>query len=307
MAWTSRVIVWGCLLGAATPGARADESDTRAPGHAKASQEARGEEAFKNALTRLASQQASERVAAADELGRRGYRFRKEIADALRPVLGKDRDPLVRAAAARAMGRLGLRESVPELTQALTDSSAEVRAVAAAALWRLPEPKAVPGLIARTHDTDAKVREWSVLALGAVKDTRATAPLIERLDDEDREVRLAAIRGLGRLNASQAVAPLQRYLTAPRDEEEKEAVVGTLVAIESSDRVPTLLALYASSGDDVAQKRRLLGALERVGDAQALPLLRKLSSLDVRGLRAPAVAAYAAVQARIAGSDAGVP
>jgi HEAT repeat protein len=307
MAWTARVLMWGCLLGAATPcvfpPARADEPEI----HAKASQPSRGEEAFKSALARLASQQATERAAAADELGRRGFRFRSQIAEALRPMLSRDPEPGVRAASGRALGRLGIREAVPELTQALGDANAEVRAVAAAALWRLPDPSAVPALVEHTHDADAKVREWSVLALGAAEDARSLAPLIERLEDSDRSVRLAAVRGLGRLNTSAALAPLQGYLTrAPRDEEEKEEAVGAIVATEGSERVVTLLALYAAAASDVTQKKRLLSALGRTGDAQALPMLRKVSTeKDARGLRAPAAAAYAAVLARM--SDAGAP
>ncbi len=308
MAWTSRVLLWGCLLGAAAPsvvpGARADEVET----HAKTSQAVRGEEAFKNALSRLRSLHPSERAAAADELGRRGYRFRKQISDELRPVLRKDLEPAVRAAAGRALGRLGVREAIPELTQALDDGSAEVRAVAAAALWRMPEPSAIPALIQHTRDADAKVREWSTLALGTTKDPQAVMPIMDRLGDDERGVRLAAIRGLGRLDASQALPSLQQYLTlAERDEEEKDEVVNAVVAIDGSERVATLLALYAAAASDVTQKRRLLSALGRVGDAQALPMLRKLSSEHDggRGLRAPAAAAYAAVLARV--GDAGVP
>ncbi|HEX5655797.1 MAG TPA: HEAT repeat domain-containing protein [Polyangiales bacterium] len=285
------------------PTARADDAEI----HAKASQEARGEEAFKNALTRLGSEQASERAAAAEELGRRGYRFRKQIADALRPLLSRDPEPAVRAASGRALGRLGIREAVPELTRALGDPSADVRAVAAAALWRLPERSSVPALIEHTRDSDAKVREWSALALAATEDARALAPMIERLTDTDRAVRLAAVRGLGQLNTSESLAPLQRYLTSgSRDEEEKEEAVRAIAGTDGSERVAVLLALYAAAASDVAQKKRLLAVLGRVGDAQALPLLRKVSSEKDARFRAPAAAAYAAVLARSASApDAG--
>jgi HEAT repeat protein len=258
-------------------------------------------------MARLSAQDANERAAAADELGRRGYRFRDQIASALRPMLLKDPDANVRAAAGRALGRLGVREAIPELTRALTDESPAVRAVAAAALWRLPDAQAVPVLVERTHDPDAKVREWSTLALGASKDPRALPPLVAALRDTERSVRLAALRALGSSNNVAALPPLQGYLDAARDEEEKDETVNAVVSIEGSERVASLLALYAAAASDVAQKRRLLNALARVGDAQALPMLRKLASerADPRGLRAPATAAYNAVLARTA--DAGAP
>ncbi|HEY6881092.1 MAG TPA: HEAT repeat domain-containing protein [Polyangiales bacterium] len=287
----------GAVALGAIPQARADDAEV----HAKASQEARGEEAFKKALARLNSTSANERAAAADELGRRGIRFRIQIADVLRPLLLKDSDAAVRAASARALGRLGARESIPELTQALADENAEVRSVAAAALWRMPDPKAVPALLDRTRDRDPKVREWSALALGATGDTRAVPALAHLLRDSERTVRLASVRSLGHIDRQDALGALEGYLdSGNRDEEEKDEVVNAIASAPGSDRVAALLALYAAAASDVGQKKRLLSALAKIGDAQALPMLRKVSSEkpDSRGLRAPAAAAYAAVLAR---------
>jgi HEAT repeat protein len=274
--------------------------------HAKVAPDARGEEAFNKALGRLGSTLASERAEAADELGRRGYRFRKQIADVLRPMLRKDVDAVVRAAAGRALGRLGAREAVPELIEALGDASADVRVVAAAALWRLPDPQAVPALLERAHDEDAKVREWAALALGVAADARAQPVLVSLLADRERSVRLSAVRALGRVNRVESLAPLEKYLaSSKRDEEEKEEVVNAVASVDSGERVATLLSLYAAAASDLGQKKRLLRALARAGDAQAIPMLRKLAQReDGRGLRAPAVAALSAILART--GDAGV-
>src|SRR5689334_10657877 len=98
----------------------AQPADVPAP--ATAAQEpsqAKGEEAFQVALGRLKSKLAQERASAADEMGRRGYRKRKEIGAVLTPVLQSDPEPLVRAAAGRALGRLGVREAIPALVAAL--------------------------------------------------------------------------------------------------------------------------------------------------------------------------------------------
>lgn len=263
---------------------------------------ARGEEALRKALARLKSPDPQERASAADELGRRGQRFRKEIAQALRPLMVSDPESVVRAAAGRALGRLGAREALPELVKALADRSPEVRVVAAAALWRLPDPSAVPALLERAKDPDATVREWVALALGVAADPRAVPELVRLLDDSERPVRLATLRSLGRVNRQEALKPLTQYLTnGRRDDEEKDEVVNSIASIEGSQRVDALLELLAAAAGDGKQKLRLAIALGKVGDAHALPALKKLTREEPRALRDAATQAHAEVLARAKG------
>jgi HEAT repeat protein len=261
---------------------------------------AKGEEAFKKALGRLKSAEPGERAAAADELGRRGYRFRKIISDNLRPILVSDPDLIVRAAAGRALGRLGSREAVPELVKALEDRASEVRVVAAAALWRLPDPSAVPALLVCVRDRDKAVREWSALALGVAADNRAVPELIRLLNDSERSVRLAAVRSLGRVNHKDGVTPLTRYLaSAKRDDEEKEEVVNSVASIETSERTSALLELLASANRDEKLRLHTVLALGKVGEPAALPALKKLSTRDdVKAIREAAVQSHAAILGR---------
>lgn len=294
MTWIIRVLLYVCVVVVSAQGARVAAEDDASV----AARTTRGDEAFKKALARLKSTNPIERSAAADEMGRRGYRLRKEIAEVLRPVLLNDTDSSVRAAAGRALGRLGVREAVPELIKALEDKVPEVRVVAAAALWRLPDPSAVPALLAHAKDTDAAVREWSALALGVAADPRAVPELIRLLEDPERSVRLAAVRSLGRVNRADGLHPLVGYLdSGKRDDEEKDEVVNSIASIEGGERVKALLELL--NGADSKQKLRVVAALAKVGDAQALPVLRKLGQRDdSRSVRDAANQAYAAVLGR---------
>lgn len=295
MAWTLRVLFCVCigLLAAPVFTARAqDDAGVKDP--------TRGEEAYRRALARLQSPESNERALAADELGRRGYRFRKEIAEVLRPLLVSDPDSVVRAAAGRALGRLGAREAIPELIKALNDRSAEVRVVAAAALWRLPDPSAVPVLLEHGRDNDKVVREWVAMALGVAADPRALPELVRLLDDPERAVRLAAVRSIGRVARPEGLRPLVGYLASgKRDEEEKDEVVNAVCSIEGTGRTSTLLELFGTASGDSKQKLRVVIALGKVGDAQALPLLRRTSARDEsRTVREAATQAYAAVLGR---------
>ncbi len=270
-----RWLLCGCLAGV-TPVAGSVRAQPPAPAGAPSGQ---NEEAFRAALARLKSPDAAERAVAADEMGRRGYRLRQEISGHLRPLLKSDPEPVVRAAAGRALGRLGVRDAIPDLIAALEDKSPEVRVVAAAALWRLPDPRATDPLIRRLADADAAVREWSVQALGVIGEKRATAQVIRLLADPVRAVRVSAVLSLGRLGDPAGLEPLVQYLEkGDRDEEEKAEVVNAVASIKSPLRTDALLKLLAISSQDQAQRLQVIAALGQVATPEVTPQLKRYAA-----------------------------
>ncbi len=90
----------------------------------------------------------------------------------MRPITGalSDRSPLVREAAAGALGHLDSTSAVPALIRVLHDDQvASVRRTAAWALGQLEAREAVSELAAALHgDKDPQVREMSAWALGNI-------------------------------------------------------------------------------------------------------------------------------------------
>lgn len=303
MGWLKRGLLCVCLSLAAAPRPGfAQDAGAPAAGDSKA----RGDEAFKKAADRLKAKDPEERAAAANEMGRRGYRFRHEISELLRPLLRSDPEPVVRAAAGRALGRLGAREAVPDLVKALGDTSADVRVVAAAALWRLPDPSATEPLLEHVKDADKAVREWSALALGVIGDTRAVPEMVRLLGDPERSVRLAAVRSLGRIGDPAGLEPVLRYLRGgKRDAEEKEEGVAAIVSIKGDGRSVALLSLLESAEGDLEQQVRVIVALGKVGNAAALPALRKRATSGSAELRDAAIKAIAELTGRTKGEKGG--
>lgn len=271
-----RALLWVCLSLTAVPFATALEAQADDAGAAAVSEsKSKGDEAFRKATDRLKAKDPNERAAAANEMGRRGYRFRREIAELLRPLLRNDPEPVVRAAAGRALGRLGVREAVPDLVAALSDTSADVRVVAAAALWRLPDPSATAPLLEHVKDQDKAVREWSALALGVIGDKRAVAEMVRLLGDPERSVRLAAVRSLGRIGDPDGLEPVTKYLkSGKRDAEERDEGIAAIVSMKG-ERVPALLSLLEGAESDADQQVRVIIALGKVGTSKELPVLRK--------------------------------
>lgn len=100
-----------------------------------------------------------------------------------------DDSPEVRAAAVRAVARIGAPESGTHLVARLDDPDPVVRAAAAFGLGLLGRAEAVPALISAFDDGDPEVRARTVQALGALADGGAAAVLLRALSDESPGVR----------------------------------------------------------------------------------------------------------------------
>lgn len=228
---------------------------------------------FARALQRLEDESAERRIEATEEIGRRGWRYRRRAAPHLRRLLRRDPAWQVRASSGRALGRLSVRSAVPDLVAALRDPQVEVRVVAAAALWRLPDPAAVPALLRLIDDDDAAARQWAALALGVIRDPRAVEPIAGLLDDAEKTVRMDAIRALGRIGHVSALPALRRFLDASHPDDEKLEAIDAIASLDSPDKVNALVRLL--DHDSSAVQSRAVAALGQVGDALAIPPLRR--------------------------------
>jgi HEAT repeat protein len=235
------------------------------------------DEEFQAAVHELGSENPEARVAAIDLLSRRAWRKRRELAPHFRRLLRQDPDWRVRASSGRAVGRLSLREAVPDLVRALRDAQVEVRVVAAAALWRLPDPAAVPALLELLHDRDPAARQWGALALGVIRDTRATQPLTQMLADSEAAVRLDTIRSLGRIGDPSGLEALVAFAS---DEDhaidERLEAINAIAQLQGPNKVNALTRMLAQRNRLV--RLQVVRAIGEVGDALVLPALRRLGA-----------------------------
>jgi HEAT repeat protein len=134
-------------------------------------------------------------------LGKRDAEGRIAVPDLL-PLLG-DREPGVRDAAARALGRIGDTRSLPHLVGRLrTEPKAEVRGTIVETLAAFADrPLAVDGLLIGIRDAEWSVRLTSAYALGESRDERAPAALLAALRDPVHQVRLGASWSLDEVEA----------------------------------------------------------------------------------------------------------
>lgn len=253
---------------------------------------------YNEAVQGLSAAEPEARIASVEAIAHGGWRFRRQAAPHLRRLIRHDPDWRVRASSGRAIGRLSLREAVPDLVRALRDDQVDVRIVAAAALWRLPDAAAVPALLDLLNDADPTARQWGALALGVTGDTRATDALLALLNDTAEAVRLDALRSLGRIADPAALSGLRDFIVdTSRPEEERLEAINALASLRGPDKMNALIRLLEDPNTNI--RLHIVNALGQVGDALVIPTLRRRRAAETAAaIRTAIDEAIAAIEER---------
>jgi HEAT repeat protein len=259
-------------------------------------------------------------VRAARLLGEIGDRASARSAGALVRALGAA-DPALRAAAAQALGRMGVRAVAAALLRLLRDPATEVVQAALVGLAQLGAPAHAPALAAYLARAPQSQRPAALRALAAADPALAVQPLARALRGADTRLREAALQVIEGERPSAHWLPLleQRFASDLRESTasalarvpEGAGVVALLRvgrrSPESAERAARALAIaLRAAGDDLPDEQReqahaliqslpperrvLLSALARSDDA-----LRAIGSgLAARSANARATAAAAA-------------
>jgi len=125
----------------------------------------------------------------------------------------------VKMAAAQALGRVGLRQSVIELLhEAILVGKTESRYFAVEALMQLEGPSSYRVLVTALNDSNAGVRQAAVAGLGELGNVKALPALRKRLlQDRDMGVRTEAAYRLGKLGSRDDLRSLKKAMSTDPD------------------------------------------------------------------------------------------
>src|ERR1043166_4745896 len=249
------------------------------------------------------------------KLGERAHPF-------LVPLVGTDPSRAVRKLAIETLADGNATNAFPVIALALEkDTNVEVRAAAASAVSQLDPNAAEPLLLAalarerrqldRSKGTTAnpwmesRAIDAIARALGTLKATNALEPLLELLQSNtSSNVRGVIADALGELGDPRA-APALRSLPAAKDQTVRRAAIHALGLLRDRESLPLLLGLMeeaitntqsavaASAGQASYRQpasgwewqdalRTLAGALGRIGDKRATPMLVRAATNAVQ-------------------------
>jgi HEAT repeat protein len=154
----------------------------------------------------------------------------------------KDREAVVRQAAARGLGNLGDSVAILALQSMLRDRDSIVRDAAGAALLKLGEAS-IPGLIDMLRERDYRVQNATAGVL-AQFGIQALPALIKTLRHRDWYARRGAVKALARLEDEQAVQELIERLGGDQKSVQRE-IAGALEQIGTPEAVAAVKAWEA--------------------------------------------------------------
>jgi HEAT repeat protein len=199
-----------------------------------------------------------------------------------------DRDPDVRLAAARSLGRLRPRTAAGPLLYALVQGLVP-RAVAASALISIGTA-ALPGIRNLLRDEEPAARASAVELLGRLGNPRDSLSLRERLGDDAPLVRRRACEALARLGADDVGDALEELLS-DQVADVRISAATALATVGDERSAPTLLRLVQHDCVEVAEvAARALAAVAPAlvvhlgGEPDAHPQLRHAASLLQAGV-----------------------
>jgi HEAT repeat protein len=165
----------------------------------------------------------------------------------------QDKNTRVRYAAVSMMDTIGgvdLAKSLEILRDCLQDPEYDVQAAAADAIGGLGLTAGIPDLIAMYHGTNEWLLQLSIVAaLGSMNDSQVLPLLAEALKSETELVRMTAVQAIGELADPQGLALLAPFMQEP-DTQIRFRVAESIGKIGGDD-AQALLKTMAQDGESL--------------------------------------------------------
>lgn len=144
-------------------------------------------------------------------------------------------DPIMRAATARVLARLRVREAADQLVVATTDSNATVRLFATEALGILRDTRSAVELRSQLSRTRGAQFEATFLALARIGDRDDVEFFRARATDRNEVLRRAAFEGMARAGDKESIEQFTRALAGDRSDSVRTAAAFGLTLFGRSE------------------------------------------------------------------------
>lgn len=204
-------------------------------------------------------------------------------------MLESDANVNVRTAAAKALGKLRYKPSIPALINALTDDEWVCFSVIEA-LTQMDDDRPVDMIMKLLDSPSDALRCAAIEALGQIGSRKAGPTLVSRLDGADEIERSSIIRSLVQIGMVSSVpgasAALLEMLKQGSREDKCIALRG-LALLKDEDSIATILDIAGSFDPSISDDENILTlarkAIQGIGSIEAITRVLKDPSLKYRG------------------------
>jgi HEAT repeat protein len=232
-----------------------------------------GEEVTKALAAELPNLSAKSQVQLISALGDRGDA-------AARPAVvtaAKSGNQSVRIAALRALGQLGNETTVTLLAQAAANATGAEQKAARDSLYRLRGEKVNQVILDEIPKADAGAKIELIGAVGHRNISAGVEPLLKTAKDDDRKVRTESFRVLKVVAEPEHLPALVELLIEAGSSSDRRECQKTVAAvahkIQEKDRQAQAVLKALPKVKAIESRCALLGALGKIGDNTALPVL----------------------------------
>lgn len=200
-------------------------------------------------------------------------------------VVMDDPDPQVTQSAAMALGFISDPAAVDPLVQALKKGAPGTRLSACQALANLKSPAAIPALRETLQDPSPQMKRMVLQTLGEIGDPAAIPDIRPVLRDKDFSLQVAAVLSLGKLQDKDkgTVSTFKKYLDKKNPTELRVAAAQALASLGDNQGKNVALDVL---GDKTVEARVRVMAAQALGDMadpSLAPALKKISEQEEPG------------------------
>jgi len=199
----------------------------------------------------------------------------------------------VRLTAMEALVTVGDDSDALLLANVAAASTGEAKETAKESLARLSAPGVNQTIVQAIPDADENVKVELVESVGARQMTDAVPTLLTAAKDENVRVRVAALKSLGQVASPEHLPDLVNLLVKAQNNAERREAERTVVTVantieEKEKRGDVIMAVLPET-EDMTAKSSLMLVLGRIGDPDALPIMRDALSSDDAELKRAAI------------------
>jgi HEAT repeat protein len=190
----------------------------------------------------------------------------------------KHYDEAVRVAALQTLARVGDESDIPLLLKVATKASGSEREAARGSLDLLHGETVNQKIMALIPSADPNVKAELVRSLGQRNVVKATETLLKTAVDPDQSVRRESFKSLAIVSSPKFIDELIQLVinegnSGVRDEAERTLVLVSQKIQDPSNQASAVLTVLPSV-EDIEARSSLLEVAGRIGDMNALPVLR---------------------------------